>query len=76
MPKFEVRFTIEQPTIGDATNRALVALYKGGLDAESVSVQPVSGGEAWTHSKPEYSRTPKKFRIREPHKDEFPDIEE
>lgn len=38
MGKFTVEFTIEAESLGHATNRALVALYKGELDAEDVKV--------------------------------------
>lgn len=38
MSKFTVEFTIEADSLGHATNRALVALYKGDLDAEDVKV--------------------------------------
>lgn len=38
MGKFTVEFTIEADSLGHATNRALVALYKGDLDAEDVKV--------------------------------------
>jgi hypothetical protein len=42
MSKYTVKFKIEAASLGDATNRALVALYKGDLDAEAVSVTPDS----------------------------------
>lgn len=46
MGKFTVEFTIEADSLGHATNRALVALYKGDLDAEDVKVGPKgSSGE-------------------------------
>jgi len=44
MSEYEVTFAIEAPNIGDATNRAMVALYKGDLDAHEVCVVERSSG--------------------------------
>lgn len=46
MTKFDVKFVIEAQNMGEATNRAMVALYKGDLDATEVSVVDRSGDNA------------------------------
>lgn len=62
MPKFTVEFTIEAESLGHATNRALVALYKGDLDAEEVNVSAKGEdkyrtfGETPDNSKPKLAR--------------------
>jgi len=64
MPKYKVEFQIDAPSLGDATNRALVALYKGGLDAEKVSVEPVEVDKYRTYG--EETPEPEKFNLRTP----------